>query len=112
MFSIIIPTFNNIEYLKICLNSLKKNSKYKHEIIIHINEGSDGTLDFVKQNNLKHTYTQNNVGLCTAVNLAAKHATTNFIILFINFPLCLVYLNNSPKLLSFILLIDSPYQII
>ena len=38
MFSIIIPTFNNIEYLKICLNSLKKNSSFNHEIIFHINE--------------------------------------------------------------------------
>ena len=24
MFSVIVPTFNNIEYLKLCLNSLKK----------------------------------------------------------------------------------------
>ena len=80
MFSIIIPTYNNYNYLSLCLESIRKNSKYTHEIILHVNEGSDGTLDFVKQNNLKHTYTQNNVGLCTAVNLAAKHATTNFII--------------------------------
>ena len=44
MFSIIIPTFNNLEYLKITLNSILKNSKYIHEIIVHVNEGSDGTL--------------------------------------------------------------------
>ena len=49
MFSIVIPTFNNLNYLKICFNSLKKNSTYKHEIILHVNEGSDGTLDFVKK---------------------------------------------------------------
>ena len=48
MFSIIIPTFNNINYLKICLNSIKKNSSFDHEIIIHINEGIDGTFEFVK----------------------------------------------------------------
>ena len=53
MFSIIIPTFNNIDYLKICLNSIKKNSSFDHEIIIHINEGVDGTLEFVKNNNIK-----------------------------------------------------------
>ena len=41
MFSIIIPTYNNLEYLKLCLASIKKNSQYKHEIIIHINDGSD-----------------------------------------------------------------------
>ena len=49
MFSIVIPSFNNLEYLKLCLNSLKKNSKYKHQIIVHINEGTDGSLDYVKK---------------------------------------------------------------
>ena len=50
MFSIIIPTFNNFEYLKLCIYSLDKNSKYKHEIIFHINDGNDGTLEFIKKN--------------------------------------------------------------
>ena len=45
MFSILIPTLNNINYLKICLESLKKNSSLKNEIIIHVNDGLDGTLD-------------------------------------------------------------------
>ena len=53
MFSIILPTFNNLEYLQLCLDSLEKNSKFKHEIIIHINEGTDGTLDYVIKKKLK-----------------------------------------------------------
>ena len=56
MISIVIPTYNNLDYLKLCLKSLKRNSIYKHEIIIHVNDGSDGTLDFVKTNNFKHTF--------------------------------------------------------
>ena len=51
MISIVIPTYNNLDYLKLCLKSLKKNSSFNHEIIIHINEGSDGTLEFVKNSN-------------------------------------------------------------
>ncbi len=43
MFLIIIPTFNNLPYLKICILSIKKNSKFEHEIITHINDGSDGS---------------------------------------------------------------------
>ena len=54
MFSIIIPTFNNLEYLKLCLRSIKKNSIYEHELIIHINEGIDGTLDYVKNLGIKY----------------------------------------------------------
>ena len=33
MFSIIIPTLNNLSYLKLCIESIQKNSKYNHEII-------------------------------------------------------------------------------
>ena len=49
MFSILIPTFNNLNYLKICIKSLQKNSKFNHQIIIHINEGIDGSLEYVKK---------------------------------------------------------------
>ena len=48
MFSIIIPTFNNLEYLKLCLKSIKNNSSLNHEIIIFVNDGSDGTLEYLK----------------------------------------------------------------
>ena len=72
MFSIIIPTYNNLLYLQLCLKSLKKNSYRKHEIIIHVNDGSDGTLDFVKKKKIKHTYSKINIGLCSGVNKAAK----------------------------------------
>ena len=56
MFSVIIPTFNNLNYLKLCIKSLIKNSKYKHELIFHVNEGSDGTLNYIKDNNFIHTF--------------------------------------------------------
>ena len=52
MFSIIIPTYNNLSYLQLCLRSIKQNSYRTHEIIVHVNDGSDGTLDFVKKKKL------------------------------------------------------------
>ena len=39
MFSIIIPTFNNLEYLQITLKSIIQNSKFHHDIIVQ-NEGT------------------------------------------------------------------------
>ena len=50
MFSILIPSFNNLNYLKTCIESIKKNSHYNHQIIVHVNEGSDGTLGLLKKN--------------------------------------------------------------
>ena len=80
MISIVIPTYNNLDYLKLCLKSLKKNSSFNHEIIIHINEGSDGTLDFIKNNNYKHTSSDNNIGLCSSINKAAKLVSNQYIL--------------------------------
>ena len=80
MISIVIPTYNNLDYLKLCLKSLEKNSYYKHEIIIHINDGSDGTLNFVKTTNFKHTISYDNIGLCSSINKAAKLASCRYIL--------------------------------
>ena len=80
MFSIIIPSYNNLEYLKITLNSILKNSKYKHEIIVYINEGTDGSLEYIKNNNIKYLHSNKNLGLCTSVNIAAKKASTDYIL--------------------------------
>ena len=80
MFSIIIPTFNNLDYLINCIESIKKNSKYLHEIIPHVNEGSDGTLKYLKKNNIDFSFTKYNSGICTGMNMAAKKATTQFIL--------------------------------
>ena len=44
MISIVIPTYNNLDYLKLCLDSIKRNSFKDHEIFLHINDGSDGAL--------------------------------------------------------------------
>ena len=80
MYSIIIPTLNNLKYLKICINSLKKNSKYNHEIIPHVNIGDDGTIDFLEKNLIKYTHTKFNAGICQGMNMAAKKATNDYIL--------------------------------
>ena len=80
MFSIVIPTFNNLQYLKNCLSSIKKHSIKNHEIILHVNDGSDGTLEFVNENNYKFTTTKENIGLCSSINKAATLAKTNYIL--------------------------------
>jgi glycosyltransferase involved in cell wall biosynthesis len=77
--SILIPTWNNFEYLKFCINSILTNSAYQHETILHINEGSDGTLDWAKENGFKFSYSNHNVGVCVAMNTAYKLATKNII---------------------------------
>jgi len=81
MFSILIPSYNNIEYLKICINSIKKNSNFKHQIIVHVNEGSDKTIEYLKKNNLDFTYSEKNIGMSLALNTASKLAKFEYILI-------------------------------
>ena len=79
-FSIIVPTLNNLDYLKILISSIEKNSTFDHDIIIHVNEYLDETIKFLKQKKIQYTYSETNIGLCSAVNKAAKLATTQYIL--------------------------------
>ena len=81
MFSILIPTFNNLDYLKICIESLRKNSNFDHQIIVHVNQGTDGTLEYIKSINIEYTYTLENIGMPKALNLASKKAKHNYILI-------------------------------
>ena len=79
LFSIFIPTWNNLPMLRLCVESNEKNSTYPHEIIIHVNDGSDGTLDWVRSRGLKHTHSAENIGICWAMNGMRPLATTDYI---------------------------------
>lgn len=79
IFSIIIPTWNNLPFLKICVDSILKNSANKHQIIIHVNDGSDGTLEWVQSQGYEYTHTKENVGVCLAVNMMRTKVKTDYI---------------------------------
>lgn len=80
MFSIIIPTLNNLDYLDLCIRSIKKNSKFTNEIIPHVNIGNDGTIEYLNKNKIDYTYTKENSGICKGMNLAAKKSKFDYIL--------------------------------
>jgi GT2 family glycosyltransferase len=80
MFSIIIPTWNNLPYLQLVVESIRRNSRHDHQIIVHVNDGSDGTLGWVREQGLEHTASRENIGICHAVNLAAARANRDYIV--------------------------------
>ena len=82
LFSILIPTWNNLDYLKLCINSIKKNSKYKHQIIVHINQGDDGTLTWIKKQKIDYSYSEENIGICYALNAASSLVRSSYIVYF------------------------------
>lgn len=82
LFSIIIPSWNNLELLKTCVNSIQKNSRYQHQIILHINDGSDGSKEWATMKGLDHTWSKENIGICYAMNLARTLVTTDYLVYF------------------------------
>ena len=80
MFSILIPSFNNLDYLELCLNSLKNNSKFNNQIVVHVNIGNDGTIDYLKRNNIEYSYTEYNSGICEGINKASILAKFNYLL--------------------------------
>jgi glycosyltransferase involved in cell wall biosynthesis len=81
VFSILIPTWNSLQYLELCIGSIRKNSRFNHQIIVHVNEGSDGTHEWVKTQMFDHSYSQSNVGVCYAFNAAAVLAKSDYLLL-------------------------------
>jgi GT2 family glycosyltransferase len=80
MFSILIPSWNNLDLLKLCVRSILQNSSFPHQIIVHVNDGCDGTLEWVRAQKLDYTYSPLNVGICLAVNESAMLATQDYIL--------------------------------
>lgn len=82
-FSILIPTWNNLEFLKCCVESIRKNSNEQHEILVYVNEGKDGTAVWCAEQNIQFIHSETNVGVCTALN-ALFAISTNDLICYVN----------------------------
>jgi glycosyltransferase involved in cell wall biosynthesis len=78
-FSILIPTWNNVDFLKCCVDSIRRNSVGQHEILVYVNEGTDGTAEWCGQENIRFIHSKKNVGVCTALNALFEISTKDII---------------------------------
>lgn len=79
-FTILLPSWNNLGYLKTCVESIRKNSTFAHQIVVHVNDGSDGTLQWLEEQKIDYTRSAENVGICFALNAARTLAYTDYIV--------------------------------
>ena len=84
--SIIILTYNNLDYNLICLDSIKKYTTAKSfEIIVVDNNSTDGTREWLKkQNDIKLILNDENLGFPKGCNIAIEAAEKDNDILFLN----------------------------
>lgn len=80
VFSILIPSWNNLSYLKLCIQSIRKYSAAEHQLVVHVNEGTDGTINWLKQEQIDFTKSTKNVGVCKALNKSYTLAKHDYIV--------------------------------
>ncbi|MCF8256610.1 MAG: glycosyltransferase [Flavobacteriales bacterium] len=78
-FSILIPTWNNLAFLQCCIESIRKNSSVGHELLVYVNEGTDGTVEWLESEGIRYIHSAKNVGVCTALNALFPLAATDLI---------------------------------
>jgi len=86
MITFCISTYNNLEYLKIAVDSVRKNSYYKDApFIIHAENCTDGTNEWLEQNaidyNLEYYLDKNDnpKGIGGGMNFCADRVETDYI---------------------------------
>jgi GT2 family glycosyltransferase len=62
-FSILIPTWYNMEFFKLCIRTIRAHSEVSHEIIVHISEGNDRAFERVRNEGIKHIQSSENLGV-------------------------------------------------
>lgn len=79
-FSVLIPTWNNLSYLQNCIYSIRSHSAEDHQIIVIVNEGNDGTVEWLDKEKITYVHHKENVGICTGLNSATDSITEEYLV--------------------------------
>ena len=77
--SVVIPVYNSEKYLEECLDSILEQT-YQNVEIIAVDDGSeDSSLDILKRYSKVHTFSQENQGLASSLNLGLSKIKGNWL---------------------------------
>lgn len=80
-FSLLLPTWNNLPYLQLCIESIRRNSTLSIQIIVIVNDGSDGTIEWLEQQNtIDYVHAVQNIGICYGLNIARSLVKADYIV--------------------------------
>lgn len=77
-FSILLPTYNMLPWLKTCIDSIRRNSKLNNQICIHVDGSTDGTIEWLSEKGILFT-AGNHKGMYSAWNRAAEQAKKKYL---------------------------------
>ncbi|MCT4664021.1 MAG: glycosyltransferase [Flavobacteriales bacterium] len=79
--SLLIPTWNNLEYIQFCVNAIRKNSTLSIQMIVFANEGTDGTVEWLQdQKDIDFIHSEGNAGICYALNLCRDLVKSDYMV--------------------------------
>ena len=79
-FDIIIPSWNNLPYLQNCIDGIRRHSEADHHLIVHVNEGADGTAAWLGKEGISFTHSEENIGICEAFNRSMQLAKHDYLL--------------------------------
>lgn len=79
--SIVIASWNDIECLRNCINSLNEDVQIEKEIIVVDDFNDNQIKDFVIQNNCRYFLTNGNKGPATAWNIGISYAVYDYCVI-------------------------------
>lgn len=84
--TVVIPNYNGISYLPICLDALRRQRYRDFETIVVDNGSKDGSQDFIREDypEVRLICLPENQGFCGAVNVGIRACRTPFVILLNN----------------------------
>lgn len=87
--SIVILTFNELEYTKRCVESIRRHTPEAHEIVFVDNGSTDGTIRWLRQHVKKHQHCRliengSNYGFAKGCNQGIEAASGEYVILLNN----------------------------
>lgn len=84
--SIIIPSYNQVDYLKQCIRSIRENTDLSYEIIVVDNASTDGTADYLRGlgSQVRYRVMETNRGFAGAINVGLMMAKGKTLLLLNN----------------------------
>ncbi len=83
--SIVILTYNQLDYTRITIDSIRRHTKSPYEIIIVDNASTDGTVEYLKaQKDIRTIFNEENVGFPAGCNQGMGVAKGDYIVLLNN----------------------------
>jgi len=80
-----MPAHNQLEYTKLCLENIKRNTqRIDYEIIAIDNASTDGTSGFLKKNKIKAIRNRKNFGVAKAWNQGVKKSKSDYVCIINN----------------------------